>query len=102
VVVDLGSVLPPVAAEYGDEVQFARGSRLNYPHFTLAFEGILLRGQYKTWRFSVITEDDADEVFAFSGGVRGATQFTVGDREFLLDLQSIEQKASWTLTVREA
>ncbi len=94
----LGNVLPPVPAEYGREVAFARGSRLEYPDFSVEFAGTTRSGNITVWRFLVADGEATVEVIARTGGVRDVERFRSAGQEFALELRDVDDHP-WTLAI---
>jgi hypothetical protein len=96
--VGLGNVLPPVRGEYGLEVAFAHGSRLQYPDFTVEFAGMTRSGNITLWRFLIASGDGQVEVIARTGGARDVERFRSRGQEFMLDVRNVGDHP-WTLAI---
>jgi len=101
-VMDIGDVLPPTEATYGEEVSFAKGSPLVYPDFGVKFLGTTRSLPIIRWRFEVRTDNETVEVESLTGGVRDSTVFTIAGRRFSLDVCELGRDESWTIVVTPA
>jgi hypothetical protein len=74
---------------------------LEYPDFTVEFEGTTRRGNITLWRFVAENDDGRVEVVGRTGGVRDVEGFRIGGQEFVLDLRNVADHP-WTLAITRA
>jgi hypothetical protein len=96
---DIGDVLPPTEATYGEETSFAKGSRLAYPDFSLKLLGTTRSLPITHWCFEVHAGNETVEVESLTGGVRDSTVFAIAGKHFTLDLRKLGRDESWTVVV---
>jgi hypothetical protein len=100
--VELGSVLPPRVAAYGEPARFAQGAPLRFPDFDLTYVRTEIDAPYRTWVFRVSEGTKQFDVRCHTGGVRESVRFNASNRPYTLELTQLDSRSgSFELKVSE-